>query len=109
MWQNLSLSGPLKTTRRLPGVWGGCSARFLRVGEIGASATGSCVFASTGCEQKYKLFALSDQPEPVLWIGEDVIGECGYSRLMLVALRKSGAILTPIELNRYGDWAWAPG
>ena len=45
---------------------------------IGASAAGSRVFASTGCEQKYRLFALSEQPEPVFWIGEDVGGECSY-------------------------------
>lgn len=76
---------------------------------LAIGATGSPVFATTGCEQKYRLFALSEQPEPVLWIGEDVGGECSYSRLLLVTLGKSGVTVTAINVDRYGDWAWAQG
>lgn len=63
---------------------------------------------TTNCHQTFRFFFLS-QGSPTFWIGEDVSGECNYSRLLHISINNSLASEAISELAEYNSWGNIPG
>jgi hypothetical protein len=62
--------------------------------------------SSTNCEQTFKLLGLNWRASKVLWIGEDLSGECHSSRILQVILSDSGNTTINTHLKTLHDWEW---
>ena len=58
---------------------------------------------STNCHQIFHFFFLSEG-SPTFWIGEDLSGECDYSRLLNVSVNDSSGSVLQSELKAYNNW-----
>ncbi len=58
---------------------------------------------TTNCHQTFHFFFLS-QGSPTFWIGEDLSGECNYSRLLQIGIKNSTVSVSKSELKEYNNW-----
>ena len=58
---------------------------------------------TTNCHQTFHFFFLV-QGSPTFWIGEDLNGECNYSRLLNVSVNDSSVSISQSELKDYNNW-----
>ena len=71
-----------------------------------ADSPASRVF-TTNCHQTFHFFFLS-QGSPTFWIGEDLSGECNFSRLIHISVNDSAAYQSESRLKSYQDWGDVP-
>ena len=62
---------------------------------------------TTNCHQTFHFFFLS-QESPTFWIGEDLSGECNYSRLINISTNDSIISFSQSELKEYNNWGVIP-
>lgn len=62
---------------------------------------------TTNCHQTFHFFFLS-QGSPTFWIGEDLSGECEYSRLLNISIDDSSVSISQSELKEYNNWGTIP-
>ncbi len=62
---------------------------------------------TTNCHQTFHFFFLS-QGSPTFWIGEDLSGECEYSRLLNISINDSNVSVSQSELKEYKNWGIIP-
>lgn len=62
---------------------------------------------TTNCHQTFHFFFLS-QGSPTFWIGEDLSGECKYSRLLHISITDSTVAISESELEEYNNWENIP-
>ena len=62
---------------------------------------------TTNCHQTFHFFFLS-QGSPTFWIGEDLSGECNYSRLLQIGIKDSTISVSKSELKEYNNWGSIP-
>jgi len=62
---------------------------------------------TTNCYQTFHFFFLC-QGSPTFWIGEDLSGECNYSRLLQIGIEDSTVTVSESELKEYNDWKNIP-
>jgi hypothetical protein len=60
--------------------------------------------ATTNCVQDQRLLGLTGEPAAIIWIAEDVAGECYYSQLLQVVLEETEVGLLRTYLREYGEW-----
>lgn len=58
---------------------------------------------TTNCHQTFHFFFFS-QGSPTFWIGEDLSGECDYSRLLQISINESTISVSESELKEYNNW-----
>ena len=58
---------------------------------------------STNCHQTFHFFFLS-QRMPTFWIGEDLSGECQYSKLLNISIDDSIVLFSQTQLKEYKNW-----
>jgi len=58
---------------------------------------------TTNCHQTFHFFFLSEG-SPTFWIGEDLSGECDYSRLLNVSVNDSSVSVLHSELKDDNNW-----
>ena len=62
---------------------------------------------STNCHQTFHFFFLS-QRMPTFWIGEDLSGECQFSKLLNISIDDSLVSFSQTELKEYKKWGNIP-
>ena len=62
---------------------------------------------TTNCHQTFHFFFLS-QGSPTFWIGEDLSGECNYSRLLQIGIKDSTVSVSESVLKGYNNWGNIP-
>ncbi len=62
---------------------------------------------TTNCHQTFHFFFLS-QGSPTFWIGEDLSGECHFSRLIQISVSDSAANEAKSRLKSFQDWGNIP-
>ena len=63
---------------------------------------------TTNCHQTFHFFFLS-QGSPTFWIGEDLSGECKYSRLLNISIKNDSSVsVSKSELKEYKNWGSIP-
>ena len=58
---------------------------------------------TTNCHQTFHFFFLS-QGSPTFWIGEDLSGECDYSRLLNISINDLSVSVSQSGLKDYNNW-----
>ena len=81
------------------GFWVWCSL-FL------ACWAGQISQATTNCNQSFTFLCAAANQSRVLWIVEDVGGECWCSRLIQVVAKDDYASTTYTRFRDYGSWTW---
>jgi len=62
---------------------------------------------TTNCHQTLHFFFLS-KVIPAFWIGEDLSGECNYSRLLIISIYDSAVFISQSTLKEYNNWGNIP-
>ena len=62
---------------------------------------------TTNCHQTFHFFFLA-KGSPTFWIGEDLSGECHFSRLLHIGIQDSIAAISQSELRKYKNWGNIP-
>jgi len=62
--------------------------------------------ASTQCEQRFQFFFKTYGLNGTFWIGEDLTGECHFSRLLQLTPGEKTATLVTADLTKFGAWDW---
>lgn len=62
---------------------------------------------TSNCHQTFHFFFIS-QGTPTFWIGEDVSGECEYSKLLRINIIDSTVSVSQTELKKYKNWGIIP-